>query len=62
MVGIVADMKAMLQSHAEIDLNATLIVNFNQLAASSLDVLIYTFTKTVVSYGCSSIKPSRTCC
>lgn len=45
---IIADVKAMLQSHPEIDNTATLIVNFNQFASSSLDFLVYTFTKTVV--------------
>jgi MscS family membrane protein len=47
MAAIVADVKAMLQAHPEIDTHATLIVNFNQFAASSLDFFIYTFTKTV---------------
>ena len=44
---IIADVKAMLQAHPEIDTGATLIVNFNAFAASSLDFFIYTFTKTV---------------
>jgi MscS family membrane protein len=44
---IIADVKAMLQAHPEIDADATLIVNFNQFAASSLDFFIYTFTRTV---------------
>jgi MscS family membrane protein len=47
MDAIVADVKAMLQAHPEIDTNATLIVNFNAFSASSLDFFIYTFTKTV---------------
>ena len=47
MAAIVADVKAMLQAHPEIDTGATLIVNFNQFAASSLDFFIYTFTRTV---------------
>jgi len=47
MAAIVADVKAMLQAHPEIDTDATLIVNFNQFGASSLDFFIYTFTKTV---------------
>jgi MscS family membrane protein len=47
MAPIVADVKAMLQTHPEIDSGATLIVNFNQFAASSLDFFIYTFTRTV---------------
>jgi MscS family membrane protein len=47
MAAIVADVKAMLQAHPEIDSDATLIVSFNQFAESSLDVFIYAFTKTV---------------
>ncbi|MHB1215266.1 MAG: mechanosensitive ion channel family protein [Thiobacillus sp.] len=47
MAAIVADVRAMLQGHPEIDTDATLIVNFNEFAASSLDFFIYTFTKTV---------------
>lgn len=47
MAAIVADVKAMLQNHPEIDSTQTLIVNFNEFAASSLDFFIYTFTKTV---------------
>jgi MscS family membrane protein len=48
MAPIVADVKAMLANHPEIDATQTLIVNFNAFAASSLDFLIYTFTKTTV--------------
>ena len=47
MAPIVAEVKAMLQAHPEIDPNATLIVNFNEFAASSLNFFIYAFTKTV---------------
>lgn len=47
LAAIVADVKAMLRAHAEIDADATLIVNFNQFAASSLDVFVYAFTRTV---------------
>jgi MscS family membrane protein len=47
MPAIVADVKAMLQAHPEIDTATTLIVSFNQFAESSLDILVYTFTKTV---------------
>lgn len=47
MAAIIDDVKAMLKSHPEIDTDATLIVNFNQFAASSLDFFIYTFTRTV---------------
>ena len=45
---IVADVKAMLRAHSDIDSTQTLIVNFNQFGASSLDLMIYTFTKTTV--------------
>ncbi len=43
---IVADVKKMLQEHEDIDETQTLIINFNEFAASSLDFFIYTFTKT----------------
>jgi len=45
---IVAEIKAMLRAHPGIDTTQTLIVNFNQFGASSLDILIYTFTRTTV--------------
>jgi MscS family membrane protein len=45
---IVAEIKAMLRAHPSIDQAQTLIVNFCQFGASSLDLLIYTFTKTIV--------------
>jgi MscS family membrane protein len=45
---IVADIKEMLRAHEGIDATQTLIVNFNQFGASSLDILIYTFTRTIV--------------
>lgn len=43
---IINDVKAMLQSHEEIDSSQTMIINFNSFAPSSLDFFIYTFTKT----------------
>jgi MscS family membrane protein len=43
---IVAEVKAMLQNHPEIDADQTLIVNFNTFCPSSLDFFIYTFTRT----------------
>lgn len=46
MAAIVADVKAMLQNHPEIDNEVTLIVNFTTFADSSLNFFIYTFTKT----------------
>jgi MscS family membrane protein len=46
--GIVADVKAMLKAHDDIDQSQMLMVNFNKFGASSLDFFIYTFTKTTV--------------
>lgn len=45
---IIAEVKAMLLSHPDIDTSQTLMVNFNAYAPSSLDFFIYTFTKTTV--------------
>lgn len=45
---IVDDIRAMLQTHEDIDTTQTLIVNFNLFGASSLDIMVYTFTKTTV--------------
>jgi MscS family membrane protein len=45
---VVADIKAMLRAHDGIDTTQTLIVNFNQFGPSSLDILVYCFTKTIV--------------
>lgn len=46
MDAIVAAVKEMLQQHPEIDASQTMIVNFNEFAASSLNFFIYTFTHT----------------
>jgi MscS family membrane protein len=43
---ITIQVKEMLENHPEIDVNNTLMVNFNSFAPSSLDFFIYTFTKT----------------
>ncbi len=43
---VVADIKAMLLNHEGMDTTQTLIVNFNAFGASSLDIMIYGFTKT----------------
>ncbi|MBT8448944.1 MAG: mechanosensitive ion channel family protein, partial [Gammaproteobacteria bacterium] len=43
---IVSKVKDMLLNHPEIDTESTLIVNFNEFAASSLNFFVYTFTKT----------------
>ena len=46
MDAIVKDVKQMLLDHPEIDIKATLIVNFVSFSASSIDFFVYTFTKT----------------
>lgn len=46
MAVIVDDVRAMLEKHPEIDSGQTLIVNFTEFAASSLDFFVYTFTRT----------------
>ena len=43
---VVEQVREMLKSHPEIDLNRTLMVNFVAFGASSLDFFVYTFTKT----------------
>lgn len=43
---IIEDVKRMLKTHEEIDTRQTMIVNFNEFAASSVDFFVYTFTKT----------------
>jgi MscS family membrane protein len=48
MESIVAEVKTMLRNHPEIDTDKTLIVAFNEFSASSIDFMIYTFTKTRV--------------
>lgn len=47
MATIVGDIRAMLEQHEDIDSEQTLIVNFLEFNASSLDIMVYTFTKTV---------------
>lgn len=46
MTKIVDEIREMLKHHEEIDANQTLIVNFLAFNASSLDIMVYTFTKT----------------
>ena len=43
---VVSDIREMLESHEEIDTSLTLIVNLNHFGPSSLDIMVYTFTKT----------------
>ena len=44
---LLQDIKTMLQAHPEIDTNKTMLVNVNELAASSINFMVYTFTKTI---------------
>ncbi len=46
MRGIVKDVEAMLRQHPDIDESQTLMVNFNEFSASSIDFFVYTFTHT----------------
>jgi len=46
MESIVAAVTAMLLEHPDIDTKQTMIVNFNKFNASSVDFIVYTFTKT----------------
>ena len=43
---IVDDIKVMLRAHPEIEQTQTMIVNLDTFGASSVDILIYTFTRT----------------
>ena len=48
MGAIVADVEAMLRGHEAIDTQQTLMVNFVEFGASSVDFFVYCFTKTTV--------------
>jgi len=43
---VVEEVRAMLESHEEVDSDKTLMVNFNEFSDSSVDFFIYCFTKT----------------
>ncbi len=43
---VISDVRTYLENNDDIDLNKTLIVNFNSFGPSSLDFFIYAFTKT----------------
>ncbi len=43
---IVEQINTMIKNHPEVDTNNTMIVNLNAFSASSVDILIYAFTKT----------------
>ena len=46
MAGIVSDIRLMLQNHDDIETRQTLIVNFLAFSHSTLDIMVYAFTKT----------------
>ncbi|MFV5213618.1 mechanosensitive ion channel family protein [Azonexus caeni] len=46
--GIVAGIRRMLQEHPEIEQSQTMIVNLDAFGPSSVDILVYTFTRTTV--------------
>ena len=54
--GIVENIRAMLRAHPEIDQNQTMLVNFSQFGESSLDIMIYAFTRTTVWVEFQEIK------
>ncbi|CAH7416665.1 Mechanosensitive ion channel protein MscS [Vibrio chagasii] len=43
---IVRDIKTHINNHEEIDTNQTVIVNLNEMAPSSMDIMVYCFTNT----------------
>ena len=45
---VVTDIRTMLKEHPAIDLERTLMVNVLQFGESTIDIMIYTFTKTTV--------------
>ena len=45
---VTSKVKAMLRNHEAIDQRQTMLVNFNQWDSSSINLLVYTFTKTTV--------------
>lgn len=53
---IVADIKAMLRAHPAMDADTTLIVNFSQFGPSSLDLMVYCFTRTTVWVAYHEVK------
>lgn len=44
---IVNDVRALIESHPDLDHKQTMIVNFNEFGPSSLDFFVYAYTKTV---------------
>jgi MscS family membrane protein len=46
MSAIVSSVKTMIEAHPDLDMDQTVIVNFDKFASSSLDFFVYCFTKT----------------
>jgi len=46
--GLVDDIRGMLKEHSDIATDETMIVNFDRYNASSLDIMVYCFTRTTV--------------
>lgn len=53
---IVSDIKTLLKNHPDIDPKRTLIVAFSRYGDHSVDIMVYTFTKTVVWVDFHDIK------
>jgi MscS family membrane protein len=53
---IAGDIRAMLHAHPGIDQNQSVIVNFTQFNESSLDFMVYAFTRTTVSLEFNEVK------
>jgi len=53
---IVEAVRTMLREHPDIDQDQTLMVNFNQFAASSLDFFVYCFTRTTKWHEYHAVK------
>ncbi|EHB1443311.1 mechanosensitive ion channel, partial [Salmonella enterica subsp. enterica serovar Typhi] len=48
-IGLIVDaIRNMLQAHSDIDQKQTLLVYFNEFADSSLNIMVYCFTKTTI--------------
>ncbi len=53
---VVEDIRAMLKAHPDIDNKVTQIVNFNQFGASSLDLMVYAFSRTTAWVAFQDVK------
>ena len=53
---VVQEIHAMLQAHPDIDRTQTMIVNFNHFGASSLDLMVYAFSRTTAWVAFQAVK------